>query len=432
MSEPWMHPDALHLPVPAGESPVVYAAYLREARYHSTPLARFLLLIAAGGLGILLWVLLAAEGVLPADELWSNIALAGWLAAVGGGYYALTRPGPEVGIAMSEQAVRFGRWPDDVHEIHLADLESASISERPWRGEPLAPALRAYPIRGFRWLTLVRKDGVTFHVAIDSGNRYADRIAEALIRKRPPVPPRPAAGKSRVEGSGQQPKPQPKAGPSASASTRATRPTGPPSTPPAAPPAPSERLLWEAAGRRHDEILGAYLPYEIDPHLLMRFPAITDVTVPATADFLEALGEANVLRTDTFPSDEGLSGQYRERVRLLGAAWSRAERHAKKVGVTLLDPAQQRKLSQASKLLRHAEGSTTAAEQAIYLRQVSAILAELTEQGAITAPPQVTAAIANQTRLAIERAEQAGPGGPVGGRHSSDRQDESDGLGTRN
>ncbi|MEU4341500.1 hypothetical protein AB0H00_09550 [Nocardia sp. NPDC023852] len=127
---------------------------------------------------------------------------------------------------------------------------------------------------------------------------------------------------------------------------------------------------------------------------------------PATAGFHHALREANALRSETMPADAKFAAAYRDAVRRLAVAWATAERSAKREGTSYLDPVDRRKLEQAAKLLRHAEGAASPAERAAYLRQVKSIMEELVHNGAVRTPPKIVEAIDTVTSLAIEAAEQ--------------------------
>lgn len=159
----------------------------------------------------------------------------------------------------------------------------------------------------------------------------------------------------------------------------------------------ARRRTWQADVARHEAILLSYLPYETDPYVVMRYPAITDLGQESTADFFDALHSAGALRTESFPDDERTEVAYGQRVAALARAWAAAERHAKQRGTSCLDPVDARRLAQASKLLRHAEGAATEAERATYLHQVKAVIDALTDNGAVVLPPRVLAQIDSAT-----------------------------------
>ncbi|MCV7386138.1 hypothetical protein H7K14_20205 [Mycolicibacter longobardus] len=164
------------------------------------------------------------------------------------------------------------------------------------------------------------------------------------------------------------------------------------------------KRLWEDAIRRHNDILGAYGAYELDPAMLLRYPAITDVTVEQTQSFQLALDEAQALRTEVYPANRGLADAYQQAVVALRRAWIGCETHGKKVGTGYLDQADQDELDTALKLYNHAAASTTPAEQATYYGRVRAIVSRLAERGAIHPPKVQLAQLEGVTRRAIESA----------------------------
>ena len=162
--------------------------------------------------------------------------------------------------------------------------------------------------------------------------------------------------------------------------------------------------LWEEATRRHDEILGAYGSYELDPAMLLRYPAITDMTVEATQTFHLALDDAQALRTETYPGNRGLADAYQQSVVSLRRAWIACEAHGKRVGTSYLPPSDQTELDTALKLYHHATSSTTPAEQATYFGRVREVVTKLTERGVLHPPKTQLAQLEGVTRRAIEAA----------------------------
>lgn len=165
------------------------------------------------------------------------------------------------------------------------------------------------------------------------------------------------------------------------------------------------RRLWEEATRRHDDVLGAYGAYELDPAMLLRYPAVTDVTVESTQTFHIALDEAQALRTDGYPGDRGLADAYQQTVARLRRAWIACESHGRRVGTSYLERADQSELDTALKLYHHAASSTTAAEQATYYGRVREIITRLTHRGALHPPEAQLKQLEAVTRRAIEAAE---------------------------
>ena len=351
-----------------------YGVFLRPNRFDvSAPLA-FLLLGLGLGAGVLLFILAGRE-----DTLYT-VGSVLWMAIVAGVFTYVRSPGKTVGIELTDQSVRLGQWPDDVIHLDRRQVATVEVSGAPWNGEVVRPAARSYLIEGAHYLSVICHDQTVFHVALDKENMYADRIVESLVNRTALVTPFAYAREAdRAEAR------------KAVGSTTETTST----------PVADERL-WADEVRRHDEILLAYLPYETDPHLHLEFPALSDVTVEQTAEFLHALGEASALRTESYPAVGTMAHGYRQTVRQLAVEWSKAEKNARRAGISLLTGPHQRKITQASKLLRHAESASTDLERAAYLQQVKAIMDELTAEGAITPPRRITAEIDARAQLALE------------------------------
>lgn len=160
--------------------------------------------------------------------------------------------------------------------------------------------------------------------------------------------------------------------------------------------------LWEEATRRHDEILGVYGSYELDPALLLRYPAVTDVTVEQTQTFHLALDEATALRTDAYPGNRGRADAYQQSVAALRRAWIACEKHGRRIGAGYLEPADRDALDTALKLYKHAEASSTPAEQATYYGRVRDIVTTMSDRGVLHPPEAAVAELHAVTRRALE------------------------------
>ncbi|WP_232716376.1 hypothetical protein [Gordonia metallireducens] len=160
--------------------------------------------------------------------------------------------------------------------------------------------------------------------------------------------------------------------------------------------------LWEEATRRHDEVLTAYGTYELDPALLLKYPAVTDVTVEQTQTFHLALDEATALRTDAYPGNRGRADAYQQSVAALRRAWIACEKHGRRIGAGYLEPADQNALDTAIKLYNHAEASNTPAEQATYYGRVRDIVTTMTDRGVLHPPEAAVAELNAVTRRALE------------------------------
>lgn len=162
--------------------------------------------------------------------------------------------------------------------------------------------------------------------------------------------------------------------------------------------------LWEDAVRRHKDILAAYGAYELEPVMLLRYPAITDVTVEPTQTFHVALDDAQALHTENYPGNRGLADAYQQAVVTLRRAWIACESHGKKVGTSYLDGAERAELDTALKLYNHATSSTTPAEQATYYGRAREIVTKLVDRGVLHPPKAQLAQLEGVTRRAIEAA----------------------------
>ncbi|CAM3409266.1 hypothetical protein [Tsukamurella hominis] len=176
---------------------------------------------------------------------------------------------------------------------------------------------------------------------------------------------------------------------------RADRPRAQPKPAP-----PSGRALWERAAGRHDTVLGEYAAYELDPEMLLRFPAMWDFSSPKVIAFHDALEHAGALRTDEYPGDES-AAEYVDAVTDLRTTWYAADRHARSTGSAGLADEDVRDLDRGLKLYRHAS-SSVAAERAAYLDQVVSTVDRLVDRGVLPAPPRFRAELEAEARKAIE------------------------------
>jgi hypothetical protein len=165
-------------------------------------------------------------------------------------------------------------------------------------------------------------------------------------------------------------------------------------------PAPSGRALWERAAGRHDEVLSEYAAYELDPEMLLRFPAMWDLSSPKVIAFHDALEHASALRTDEYPGAES-GAEYADAVTDLRTSWYAADRHARSTGSAGLADEDVRDLDRGLKLYRHAT-SAVAAERAAYLNQVVSTVDRLVDRGVLPAPPRFRAELEAEARKAIE------------------------------
>nr|WP_246372380.1 hypothetical protein [Gordonia humi] len=177
----------------------------------------------------------------------------------------------------------------------------------------------------------------------------------------------------------------------------------PPRTPPTASTGPSpetRRQQWVRATEHHDAVLGAYGSYELDPAMLLRYPAMWDLSAQPVMDFHDALDLAGSLRTEQF-TDGPIASDYVDAVSILRSEWHKVDRFARSTGTDHLTDDDARDCRRALKLLDHANG-TAGAERATYLQQVMTTVGRLTDRGVVADVPRIRLALEAQVRLALE------------------------------
>lgn len=354
----------------AEDAPVVPVTARTEyltARHRTSAVASGTLLLT-GLIGLVALNYAGAPGLLTA-------ALVAALITVGlgvGAYGRFGKPGAVL-ITVHDDAVHLG---DEAHGIVGYPLSSLIAVQRAGPADRTTTDGRLLTVRGQKYLTL------TF--ATDTGE---DEWRVAVVGSDP------AATEILRRLEAAIPDARPDAEPPVSAARIADAGTD-----------EAAKRLWEDAIRRHDDILSAYGAYELDPEMLLRYPAITDVTVESTQVFHVALDDAAALRTDACPSNRGLADAYQQTVIALRRAWIACESHGRKVGTSYLDAAERADLDSALKLYNHAASSTTPAEQATYYGRVREIVTKLVDRGVLHPPKVQLAQLEGVTRRAIEAA----------------------------
>lgn len=161
------------------------------------------------------------------------------------------------------------------------------------------------------------------------------------------------------------------------------------------------RREWDRAVEHHQDVLSAYGAYELDPAMLLQYPAMWDLSAAAVVAFHDALEVAGGLQTERYPGPDS-AREYIDAVTMLRTSWAKADRYARSAGTSALPDADAQSCDRALKLLRHAEG-TEGSERAAYLQQVISAVDTLGNRGVIHPPTQIQATLAGQVRKAIER-----------------------------
>ncbi|NNG96995.1 hypothetical protein HLA97_07000 [Gordonia araii NBRC 100433] len=169
----------------------------------------------------------------------------------------------------------------------------------------------------------------------------------------------------------------------------------------AAAPADPVRAQWDRAAEHHRVVLTAYGAYELDPAMLLQYPAMWDLSAPPIIDFHDALELVGNLSSDEYPGPKAAQ-EYVDAVSMLRSDWAKADRYARSTGTANLADADAQACDRALKLLRHADG-TEGAERAAYLEQVLSTVDALGGRGVIKAPERIQEELAVQVRRAIEK-----------------------------
>ncbi len=156
-------------------------------------------------------------------------------------------------------------------------------------------------------------------------------------------------------------------------------------------------LLWQAALDEHNRVLTAYLAYEMDPELVLLYPGVTDVTVPAAAAYHDAAARAGALRTEHGPSGVDHAERYHGAVAELARLWRDCEETGRRLGHSHLSEQQGADLGKAVKLIRHARASQTDFERASYLDRAQSLISGFLAEAPLRVSPAARAQLENLT-----------------------------------
>ena len=152
---------------------------------------------------------------------------------------------------------------------------------------------------------------------------------------------------------------------------------------PAPPPRPD--LAWSRARSRFATLRSEYAAHECDPMAVLRLPALSDVTVPSTARFVDAFAEAQALETDAFPPPAH-AASFVHAVERAERAWRAARDAADRIRLSNLAPAERASVERVLKLLTTARDSDNDAERLAAYSRARAELAKLDRAGVIHMP----------------------------------------------
>ncbi len=151
------------------------------------------------------------------------------------------------------------------------------------------------------------------------------------------------------------------------------------------PPPPRPDLAWQRARARFATLRGEYAAHECDPMAVLRLPALSDVSVPSTARFVDAFAEAQALETDAFPPPSH-AASFAHAVERAERAWRAARDAAERIRLSNLAPEERASVERVIKLLTTARDSDNDAERLAAYARARTELARLDRAGVIHMP----------------------------------------------
>lgn len=165
---------------------------------------------------------------------------------------------------------------------------------------------------------------------------------------------------------------------------------------PAAPPlpavAPRPDLVWGRVRNRFHALRAAYAAHECDPMQVLRLPALSDVTVPSTARFVDAFAEAQALETDAYPGGSH-AASFQRAVEGAERCWGAAREAAERIRLSRLSPAERSTVERVIKLLTMARDTDSDPERLAAYARARAELDKLDRAGTIHLPRTARAAL---------------------------------------
>lgn len=167
------------------------------------------------------------------------------------------------------------------------------------------------------------------------------------------------------------------------------------------------KAVREGTKNRHREVLVRYSDYETDLWKALNYPALHDVEVAETSEFLKAMRDAEAKEKALEDDKEMLSAylydKYENAVSHLEHTFTLAENKAIRLGESSLSSEEQKDIKNARMLLSHAEDSGNNEEmRANYYEQLKRVIVRLNEQHRTPIIPQpALLEIENQSRLLL-------------------------------
>ncbi|WP_214404562.1 hypothetical protein [Pseudonocardia lacus] len=154
---------------------------------------------------------------------------------------------------------------------------------------------------------------------------------------------------------------------------------------------------WSGARQRFARLRGEYAAFECDPMRVLRLPALTDVSVPSTARFVDAFADAQSLATDRYPGSEH-ARRFITAADHAARTWTAAREAAERIRLSGLTPAERRTVERVIKLLTTARESDSEPERLVAYARARTELAKLDRDGVVHVPRAARAALGDAAR----------------------------------
>ena len=166
-------------------------------------------------------------------------------------------------------------------------------------------------------------------------------------------------------------------------------------------PAPeSGAQAWRRAKDDFDRLRVEYSAHECDPMQVLRRPALSDVSVPSTARFVDAFAEAQSLDTDTHPGAPH-DGSYTVAVARARRAWQAAVDAADRIRLSNVPVAERSSIERVLKLLTTARDSDAEHERLAAYARARSELDRLDRAGIVHLPRTARTAVDQAARGAL-------------------------------
>ena len=176
-----------------------------------------------------------------------------------------------------------------------------------------------------------------------------------------------------------------------------------PRRPPMPAPVPRPDLAWAHTRHRFHALRDAYAAHECDTLAVLRLPALSDVSVPSTARFVDAFAEAQALETDLFPPPPHAMA-FARAVDRAERAWQAARDAAERIRLSGLSADERRTIERVVKLLTTARDSDSDPERHAAYMLARTELDKLDRTGVVHVPRLAKAALDSAARGSLPAA----------------------------